>query len=105
METAALILAMAVVTYLTRWAALAVAGRTTLSERASRALTYVPPAVLTAIIVPALLSPGGSLNLSLHNTYLVGGLVATFVAWRTRQLLPTIVLGMAVFWLARLAGL
>ncbi len=101
MATLALIVAMAVVTFLTRYVALAAASQVALPDWCRRALGYVPPAVLTAIIVPAVLSPRGALDLSLQNSYLVGGAVAMVVAWRTRQLLPTIAVGMVVFWLAR----
>jgi branched-subunit amino acid transport protein len=62
------------------------------------ALRYVPPAVLTAIIVPAVLMPGGDrIELSLQNPYLVGALVAAVAGWLSNNLLLTIVLGMVAF--------
>ena len=64
-----------------------------------RALYFIPPAVLTAIILPELVLPRGSLDLSPTNPNLLAGLVAVLVAWRTRSVLLTIVIGMAVFWL------
>ena len=74
-----------------------------------RALRYVPAAVLTALIVPALVMPfpaenpqtGKMLVLTWRNAYLVAGLVATFAAWRTRHLLLTLISGMGTFWLWR----
>ena len=67
-----------------------------------RALYFIPPAVLTAIILPELLLPRGQLDLSLTNPNLLAGTVAVLVAWRTRSVLLTIVVGMAVFWVARM---
>lgn len=67
-----------------------------------RALYFIPPAVLTAIILPELALPAGRLNLSLANPNLLAGLIAVLVAWRTRSVLLTIVVGMLVFWAARL---
>ena len=67
-----------------------------------RALYFIPPAVLTAIILPELLLPRGDLNLSLTNPNLLAGTVAVLVAWRTRSVLLTIVVGMVVFWVARM---
>jgi branched-subunit amino acid transport protein len=66
-----------------------------------RALFFIPPAVLTAIILPELVLPKGQLNLSLTNANLLAGIVATLVAWRTRSVLLTIVVGMVVFWAAQ----
>lgn len=64
-----------------------------------RALGYVPPAVLTAIIFPELLLKGGELEIGPDNLRLLAGLVAILVAWSTRRIMPTIVAGMGVLWL------
>jgi len=58
----------------------------------------VPAAVLSAIIAPELLMPGGTFNLSLGNERLLAGLVAVLVAWRTRNVLLTVGVGMGVLW-------
>ncbi len=60
-----------------------------------RALNFVPPAVLSAIILPALLAPGDKLDISLGNARLIAGVLAALVAWRTKNVLLTIVVGMA----------
>jgi len=51
--------------------------------------------VLSAIIFPELLFMDGRLDLSLDNNRLLAGLVAILVAWRTRNTLLTIAVGMA----------
>ena len=90
---------MALVTFAIRYSMFAVAGRVEFPERLVDALRYVPPAVLTAIIVPAILIPTGQgLNLSYTNVYLMGGLFAAAVGWFSKNLLLTIVLGMLAFW-------
>jgi branched-subunit amino acid transport protein len=58
-------------------------------------LRFVPVAVLSAIILPELTSPDGSLFLSWRNPQLLAGAVAILVAWRTRNVLLTIAVGMA----------
>jgi branched-subunit amino acid transport protein len=100
----------------TIWAVMILSGLATFAIRATfilligqreipgllrRALRYIPPAVLTAIILPELLLPAGELNLSLANPNLLAGVVAALVAWRTRSVLFTILVGMVVFWIAR----
>src|SRR5688500_10279420 len=90
-----IILGMAMVTCLPRYGTLAVLGRIELTKPIFNALKFVPPAVLSAIILPALLLKEGQLNIALDNSYLVAGIFAGVVAWRTRNLLLTIVLGTA----------
>jgi branched-subunit amino acid transport protein len=64
-----------------------------------KALQFVPPAVLTAIIAPELFIQNGSLSLDLANGRLVAGLIAILVAWRTRNVVLTILVGMAAMWI------
>lgn len=71
-------------------------GRVTVPAWFQRALRFVPPAVLTAIIVPELATWQDRLNLSPANPQLWAGLAAALVAWRTRNVLLTLVAGMAV---------
>ena len=59
-----------------------------------RALRFVPVAVLSAIIAPELVLPGGTLDISLGNERLLAGLVATLVAWYTKNIVWTILAGM-----------
>ncbi len=93
-----LIVGMTAVTFFIRYSLFAAAGRFYFPGWLSQALNYVPPAVLTAIIVPALLMPSGQqIELSLDNNYLIAGVLAMFIAWFSKNLLATIVLGMAIF--------
>lgn len=101
MNEVVLIAGMALVTFMIRYPLLALVGRVTLPETLVRALRYVPVAVLTAIIVPAMLLPQNEVDFSYTNAYLVAGLVAAAIAWKTKNLLLTIVLGMAFFLLWR----
>ncbi|MBI5669566.1 MAG: AzlD domain-containing protein [Chloroflexi bacterium] len=92
-----LILGMALVTFGVRYPMLAIIGRLRLPDTALRALRYVPVAVLTAITVPAMLMPEGTMDIRPGNSYLIGGIIAALVAWRSKNLLLTIVVGMAAF--------
>ena len=68
-----------------------------------RALRFVPAAALAALVFPALTHPSGHLDLSLHNFRLLAGLGGAVVAWRTRNVLLTILVGMALLWVLQLA--
>lgn len=93
-----LIAGMTLVTFSTRYPVLSVLSRVPLPDPVFRALRYVPPAVLTAIIFPTVLLPEGRLYLHYNNAPLVASLVAALFAWRSKNLLLTIVLGMLVLW-------
>jgi len=59
-----------------------------------RALRFVPVAVLSAIILPDLATHNTALDLSLRNPQLYAGALAVLVAWRTKNILLTIIAGM-----------
>lgn len=96
-----LIAGMALATMATRIPMLMLLTRGEMPRSVFRALGYVPPAVLSAIIFPNVLLTSGELDLNPSNAPLIAGLLATLVAWRTRNLLLTIVFGMAVLLLWR----
>jgi branched-subunit amino acid transport protein len=99
MDELYLIAGMVLVTFAIRYSMFLVAGRFEFPPQLINALRYVPPAVLTAIIVPAVLIPTDEgLNLGYTNAYLVGALAAFAVSWFSQNLLLTIVLGMLAFW-------
>jgi branched-subunit amino acid transport protein len=70
-------------------------GKTQISPIVQQALRFVPVAVLSALIAPALFLSRGSLDLSFANMRLIAGILAILVAWRTKNTLLTIVVGMA----------
>ena len=92
-----LIFGMAIATFSIRYVIFAASNRITLSPGLLRALRYVPPVVLTAIVVPEVLISDGTLDVSMMNARLVGAIATTLVAITTRNLLLTIGIGMAVF--------
>ena len=95
----------------TVWAAVALAGVGTYALRASflflfeylgtvparveTALGMVPAAVLSALVVPAILAPDGTVAVA-ENERLVAGGAAALVAWYTENILATIVVGLGV---------
>jgi branched-subunit amino acid transport protein len=93
------IILMGVVTYGLRLSLIALLGRFEVPPLISRGLRFVPPAVLSAIILPELVQPAGQLNLSLGNIRLLAGLLAVLVAWRTRNVLLTVSAGMVGLWI------
>ncbi|HAV78625.1 MAG TPA: hypothetical protein DCX53_14850 [Anaerolineae bacterium] len=74
-------------------------GRYQVPATMRKALHYVPPAVLSAIIFPELFLREGVLNISLENFRLLAGLVAILVAWFSKNTLLTIIAGMLALFL------
>ena len=92
------------------WLTIALAGIGTLLARISflgvahriadppvgvqRVLRMIPAAALAALVLPALVRPEGDLDLT--QPRLLAGVVATAVAFRTKNVLVTLVVGMAL---------
>jgi branched-subunit amino acid transport protein len=67
-----------------------------------QALRFVPPAVLSAIILPQLFIPSGYFDFSLTNHRWMAGFIAVIVAWWTKNTLLTILAGMAALLILQL---
>ena len=88
-----------VITYLIRLSFILLLGDRDIPELFGRALRFVPPAVLSAIIFPELLIQEGSLSLSIGNPRLIAGILAALVAWRTKNVVFTFLVGMISLWI------
>jgi len=69
-----------------------------------QALTFVPPAVLAAIVAPGLLLRDGLLDLSLSNERLFAGLAAIVATIFVRNATAAIAAGMSTLWLLQWLG-
>jgi len=87
-------LAAGLLTYAMRLSFILLWGKIDVPAWLKRALRFVPPAVLTAIFFPELFMPGGVLDLTPGNARLIAGTLAALVAWRTRNIVLTILVGM-----------
>ncbi len=96
-----LISGMFLATYPTRYLFLALAGRVRFPIWLQQALAFVPPVVLMAIVVPAVVMPKGEIWLSWHNAWLMAGIASLLIALWRKDLLTTIVSGMIIFLLLR----
>ena len=102
MTEVVLIAGMFAVTFGVRYILWGTAGRFHFPPWLSDALGFVPAAVLTAIIVPAVLMPQGELWLSALNPYMLAAMAALAISLWRNNLMLTIVFGMSVFMLLRL---
>ena len=72
-------------------------------HRFRQALKYVPPSVLAAIVMPALLLRDGAFDMTPANPRWIAGAIAILVAMRTRNAFATIGSGMVALWLLQWA--
>lgn len=89
-------------TFLTRLSFIALLGKWSPPAWLSRALRFVPPAVLTAIILPEILIRNNQFEPV--NSRLLAGIIAAAVGLRTRSTLLTILVGMASLLLLKALG-
>src|ERR1700716_3705611 len=96
------ILAVGAINYVDRLSFIALFARRDMPPLLARALKHVPAAMLTAIVVPAVvfMAPG-VLRLDLGNAKLLAALVAGGVAWWRQSAVLTIAVGMVALWLLR----
>jgi branched-subunit amino acid transport protein len=94
------ILAMALATYATRAPGIfLLSGR--LAPGIERFLQHIPAAVFAALFAPPIFAPQGGFGPGLEA---VAAIPAALAAWRTRQVLPTILTGVGAYWLLRWVG-
>lgn len=86
-------------TFLLRFLFIYLLGKIEMPNWLRRALRFVPAAALAALVFPALTHPAGYLDLSIYNLRLLAGLGGAIVAWRTRNVLLTILTGMLLLWI------
>lgn len=90
-------------TFAMRASFLAAASRLgSLPPPALRVLRQIPPAALAALVFPAIVRPGGELDLLAPQ--LPAALLAALVAWRTRNTALTLVVGLGVLMLFEVLG-
>ncbi|MGC9361210.1 MAG: AzlD domain-containing protein [Anaerolineae bacterium] len=104
MEDAALwvILGLAGTTFLLRYVPFATLARLSLPAWLEEWLRLVPGAVLAAMLAQTLLLPEGEWLLPWRNAHLLAAIPAILVAWRTRSIVATMVVGVGGFALLNL---
>lgn len=102
---AAIVLGVAVMTYLMRASVIVALGERTLPPTIARALRYVGPAVLAALTVSLAAGSGEGSSPSIGGVELAALVVGAVVAWRWRNLIAVLLAGMAVIWIGVATGL
>jgi branched-subunit amino acid transport protein len=95
---------MGVVTYLPRLLPVWLLSSRKLPPLVIAWLRFVPVAVLSAMLLPSLLVSDGQLDFSGGNLFLWAAIPTFLVAWKTRSLFGSVIVGMLVVVAARYFG-
>ncbi len=95
------ILGMGLVTYLPRWVPLVFLSRRNLPRWLVEWLDLIPAAILSALLFPELLTNGTPRHIALWQPELWVAIPTFVFALKTKSLGGTVVIGMALFWLAQ----
>lgn len=88
-------------TYLMRASLIVLLGRITLPVQLERSFRYIAPAVLAAIVAPAILLDAEGAP-ALFDVRVLAGVAAVLAAWRWRTIPATLAAGLGVYWLGTL---
>ena len=98
-ETITVIVAMGIVTYIPRWLPLFFLSRRRLPPVLVVWLDFIPAAILSALILPTLLTTGSPRQLEWNRPDLWIAIPTLIFALRTRSLAGTVIIGMGLYWL------
>ena len=91
---------MGLVTYIPRWAPLFFLTRRDLPKWFVEWLDLIPAAILSALLLPSLVTTGDPKQMALFRPELFVAIPTFIFAVKTKSLGGTVIFGMALFWLA-----
>ena len=92
-------------TYAMRLSFILLVGKKEIPKNIKMGLQFVPPAVLTAIILPEVLYQGEIIQLGFNNYRLLAAILASTVAWKTKNAILTVLIGMLALWTLQILNL
>lgn len=95
-----MIAGMVLVTFIPRFLPLILLGNKELPEKAILWLSFIPAAVLAALLAPTILLKNGELYLSLENTALIAFFPTILVAYKTKNIFYTVSGGLIFYLMA-----
>ncbi len=93
----AVVIAAGITTFAIRFIFIGLFGRIEVPPMLERGLRYIAPAVLAALTLPAVLSPGGSFDP--WNVFVPAAIVGGIAAWMTKSIGAAILVGLPALWL------
>lgn len=95
------VIGMGLVTYIPRWLPLLFLSQKKLPTWVIRWLDFIPASILSALLVPALVTSGTPLKIDFYRPEALVAVPTFLFALKTKSLGGTVVVGMALYWLAQ----
>ena len=95
-----MVIGMGLVTFIPRWAPFFFLSNRKLPEWLVKWLDLIPAAILSALLLPALITTGDPRRLMLMQPELLAAIPTFIFALKTRSLGGTVVVGMFMYWLS-----
>lgn len=92
------ILSVGVATFLIRFSFVWLLGNRKVNSTVQKILQFVPPAVLAALIAPSFLLTADA-RFSMDNQRMWAGLIAALIAWKSKNVMYTILTGFFILWI------
>lgn len=93
-----IIVAIGIGTFLIRFSFIWLLGRSKVHPTLQKILQFVPPAVLSALILPSFIFPQQA-AFTFENDRMWAGLIAALIAWKSKNVLFTICAGLIALWI------
>ncbi|MGB9812726.1 MAG: AzlD domain-containing protein [Thermovenabulum sp.] len=91
-----LVIGMSVVTYISRMIPAVVLSKRNIPEIFIKFLSYIPVTVLSALFFPSILVVDNKINISTSNTLLITSLLTFPLAYKTKNMFLTVIVGMII---------
>jgi branched-subunit amino acid transport protein len=103
-QTALIIFGAALATYSTRFPLLLYSGPKHIPTWLEKCLSFIAPAILTALIIPTIFIQQGKVNVTPTNHYLIGSGISIIIAYIFKNPLVTVIVGVLtvgilVYWI------
>ncbi len=98
-EYTLIVIGMGLVTFIPRWAPLFFLAKRNLPSWFVEWLDLIPAAILSALLLPALITGGEPRHLDILRPELLAAIPTFVFALKTKSLGGTVVVGMGLFWL------
>ena len=80
-------------TYCTRFPLMILSGTKEISPKLTKFMSFIAPAVLTSLIVPAIFVNEGKVDFSLDNKYMIAAVITVIAAYFSKNMLVSVITG------------
>ncbi|AOY78174.1 hypothetical protein BJL90_00560 [Clostridium formicaceticum] len=88
-----IILGAGLATYCTRFPLMIISGKGEISPKLTKFMSFIAPAVLTSLIVPAIFIKEGNIDISFNNKYIIASVITILSAHISKNMLVTVITG------------